>query len=260
MNDLWGRLVAHRSDLVLYAVVPTLVVNAAYVLGLLPTLAFDLMPSLRKYKIQDKVHDAAEWAQCLRHMLLNKLMSEIPLTFAAYPIFVWLGVKKDGPLPGAWTVVATLAVSFVIEDAWHYFAHRSLHTRWAYQHIHYMHHRYTTPFATAANYAHPLETVWTGFGTVLPVLILRPHLFTLLVWVAVRQWQAMAVHVGYDFPWRPSRFVPFVGGARFHDRHHRRFNRNYAPTFVWLDRLLGTADEKNLGRRPAAEDPVIVEE
>ena len=72
----------------------------------------------------------------------------------------------------------------------------------------------------------------------------------------------MSVHVGYDLPWPPSRFLPLVGGARFHDRHHRRFNRNYAPTFVWLDRLLGTADEVNLGPRPAgaAEQPVVIEE
>ena len=262
MDDLWFQFVQNRSDLFLYAVMPTLVVNLAYLAGLFVCLALDRMPSLRRYKIQTKVHDRAEWWQCLRHLSLNKLISEIPLTFAAYPLFVWLGVKKDLPLPGIGTVLATLVVSFVVEDAWHYFAHRSLHTRWGFRRIHYLHHRYTTPFGIAANYAHPLETVFTGFGTVLPVLLLRPHLATMLLWVALRQWQAMSVHVGYDFPFRPSRFLPLLGGARFHDRHHRRFNRNYAPTFVWLDRLLGTADEKNLGPRPAGvtDDPVIAEE
>lgn len=262
MDDLWRQLIDGRSDFFLYAILPTIVVTSAYAAGALVGLALDRAPSLRRYKIQKQVHDGADWWQCLRHIVANKLMSEIPLTFAAYPVFVWLGVRKDLPLPGAQRVILVLIASFVIEDAWHYFAHRALHTRWAFKHIHYLHHRYTTPFAVAANYAHPLETLFTGFGTVLPVLLLRPHLWTMLVWVAVRQWQAMSVHVGYDFPWRPSRYLPFLGGARFHDRHHRRFNRNYAPTFVWLDRLLGTADEKNLGPRPdgVAPDPVIAEE
>jgi sterol desaturase/sphingolipid hydroxylase (fatty acid hydroxylase superfamily) len=237
-------------------------VNAGYLAGALLCLALDLVPPLRKYKIQPQVHGLSAWWRCTRHVVLNKLMSEIPMTVIAYPLFIKLGVSKDLPLPGWGALALTLAACFVVEDAWHYFAHRSLHTRWGYQHIHYMHHHYTTPFGVAANYAHPLETLWTGFGTALPVLLFRPHLSTMLIWIMVRQWQAISVHVGYDFPWRPSRFIPFMGGARFHDRHHRRFNRNYAPTFVWLDRLLGTADERDLGPRAAGapESPVIVEE
>src|SRR5438046_7732457 len=163
-----------------------------------------------------------EFWRCAGHSLRNKLISEIPLTFAAYPIFVWLGVRKDLPLPGAATLLATLAFCLVVEDAWHYFAHRSLHTRWAMHKIHYLHHKYTTPFGLASSHAHPLETIYTGFGTVLPVLILRPHLFTVLVWVAVKQLQATAVHSGFQLPWRPSRFLPFLVGASFHDRHHPR--------------------------------------
>ena len=32
------------------------------------------------------------------HSLRNKLISEVPLTFASYPFFVWLGISKDLPL------------------------------------------------------------------------------------------------------------------------------------------------------------------
>jgi 4-alpha-methyl-delta7-sterol-4alpha-methyl oxidase len=240
---MWRHLVEGRSNFFLYAVMPTLVVTAAYASGSVLCWILDALPSLRKYKIQPKVHPPAEWWHCIRHILFHKLTSEIPLTFASYPLFVWLGVSKDLPLPGAWTVVGTLAASFVIEDAWHYFAHRTLHIRWLYKHVHGIHHRYTTPFGVAANYAHPVETIFTGFGTVLPMLLFRPHLFTLLVWVVVRQWQAISVHVGYEFPWRPSRYLPILGGARFHDHHHRRPKCNYAPTFIWLDYLLGTAEK-----------------
>jgi sterol desaturase/sphingolipid hydroxylase (fatty acid hydroxylase superfamily) len=262
MEELWRHLAETSSNFTLYALLPTLVVTVAYALGSLACKSLDFIPSMQKYRIQHRQNDvAAQWA-CVRYVFGSKFIGEIPLTFVAYPIFVWLGIRKDGPFPGALTIVATCAVSFVIEDAWHYFAHRTLHNRWAFKNIHHLHHRYSTPIGVAANYAHPLETLFTGFGTVLPVLLLRPHLFTMLVWVVVRQWQAISVHVGYDVPWAPRRFLPFLGGARFHDRHHTRYNRNYAPTFVWLDRLLGTADEKDLGPRAAsqADQPILAEE
>ncbi len=247
MEQAWRAFVENRSNFVLFALVPSIVVTLAYVTGSLLCAVLDGMPSLRKYKLQPKLQSAQSWRECLKHVFFHKLTSEIPLTFAGFPIFVAVGVSATDPLPSVGKVLVTLAVSFVIEDAWHYFAHRALHIRWAYKKIHSIHHRYTTPFGPAANYAHPAETLFTGFGTLLAVIILRPHLATMLLWIVVRQWQAISVHVGYDFPWRPSRFVPFVGGARFHDRHHRRFKHNYAPTFVWFDRLLGTADEKELG-------------
>lgn len=262
MEEIWRTLVANCSDFTLYAVLPTVAVNLTYLVGSLACLSLDLFPSLRRYKIQTTFNDRAALRRCVGHVIGNKFLSEIPMTLAAYPIFVWLGVRKDLPLPGAGTVLVTLAACLVVEDAWHYFAHRTLHTRWGFKKIHHLHHHYTTPFGVAANYAHPLETLWTGFGTALPVLLLRPHLSTMILWIVVKQLQAISVHVGYDLPWRPSRFVPFLGGARFHDRHHRRYNRNYAPTFVWLDRMLGTADETDLGPRPAgaAEEAVLVEE
>lgn len=258
MEALWRWLTSGRSDLWCYAVLPTVVVNLAWIGGSLVCLALDGLPALRRHKIQEHENGLGEFVRCARHSLRNKVISEIPLTFASYPMFVWLGIRREPPLPGVLAVLATLAVCLVVEDAWHYLAHRSLHGRWAFRHIHYLHHRYTTPFGLASSYAHPLETLYTGFGTVLPMLLLRPHLSTMLVWVAVKQLQAIAVHSGYQFPWRPSRFLPFLVSAGFHDRHHRRYNRNYAPNFVWLDRLLGTADESQLGPRPRGAPPLPV--
>lgn len=251
MDTLWQTLVSGSSDFTLYALWPTIVVNVTWLLSGLFCLGLDSIPSIQKYKIQHHVNETVAFWRVIRHSIRNKLISEIPLTFGSYPFFVWLGISKDLPLPSVTTVLLTLGFCLVVEDAWHYFAHRTLHTRWAMDKIHYLHHHYMTPFGMASSYAHPLETIFTGFGTVLPMLILRPHLFTLLIWVVTKQLQATAVHCGYEFPWRPSRFLPFLVSASFHDRHHRRFNRNFAPNFVWLDRLLGTADEKNLGPRAA---------
>lgn len=255
MSELWQQFVAGRSNFFLYALMPSIVVTVAYITGSFASWLIERSSALQKHKIQRKPQTGATWRECIRHVFFHKLTSEIPLTWAAYPIFLFVGVTHEPPLPNALTVLLTLAGCLVVEDAWHYFAHRTLHAPWAYKKIHHIHHKYTTPFGAAANYAHPAETIFTGFGTVIPVILFRPHLFTVLVWIVVRQWQAISVHVGYDLPFRPSRFLPFLGGARFHDRHHERFTSNFAPTFVWLDRILGTADEKDLGAKPAKTTP-----
>ena len=66
------------------------------------------------------------------------------------------------------TDVATfqLALFFVMEDFWHYFAHRGLHHKSIYKHIHKLHHEFSAPFGLAAEYAHPIEILVLGMGTV----------------------------------------------------------------------------------------------
>lgn len=53
-----------------------------------------------------------------------------------------------------------------MEDFWHYFAHRGLHHKSIYKHIHKLHHEFSAPFGLAAEYAHPIEILVLGMGTV----------------------------------------------------------------------------------------------
>ena len=162
MNELWQSLVAGRSDFVLFGLSSTLVVTVSFLIGALVSWRIETNASLKQHKLQPrKSTSAGEWVHCIRHIFFHKLTSEIPLTIGAFPVFAALGIAKDAPLPGVLSIVVTLVISFVIEDAWHYFAHRALHGKWAYKTIHHVHHKYVTPFGPAANYAHPLETLST---------------------------------------------------------------------------------------------------
>jgi sterol desaturase/sphingolipid hydroxylase (fatty acid hydroxylase superfamily) len=92
-------------------------------------------------------------------------------------------------------------------------------------------------------YAHPVETLFLGFGSMLGPILCATHLLEVWVWLCFRLVQTVEVHCGYDFPWAPNHWVPFWGGAKFHDFHHERFTGNYASTFVVWDAVFGTDDK-----------------
>lgn len=65
-----------------------------------------------------------------------------------------------------------------------------------------MHHKYSAPFGLAAEYAHPLETIILGTGTVGgPMLYCyltgNFHIITMYAWVTLRLFQAVDSHSGY---------------------------------------------------------------
>ncbi|KAK0936900.1 C-4 sterol methyl oxidase, partial [Friedmanniomyces endolithicus] len=59
-----------------------------------------------------------------------------------------------------------IAIFFVLEDTWHYWAHRALHWGPLYKNIHKIHHQYSAPFGLAAEYASPIEVMILGLGTI----------------------------------------------------------------------------------------------
>ncbi|XP_052489003.1 uncharacterized protein LOC105801826 [Gossypium raimondii] len=47
----------------------------------------------------------------------------------------------------------------------------------------------------------------------------------------------------YDFPWAPTRFIPFYGGVDYHDYHHyvgEQSQSNFASVFTYCDYIYGT--------------------
>jgi methylsterol monooxygenase len=123
------------------------------------------------------------------------------------------------------TMLPQLAFFFVFEDMFHYFcslfvvrcspalsdaalpisisaAHQLLHTPLLYKHIHKLHHKYSAPFGLAAEYAHPLEVMILGTGTIFGPLLycwVKPdlHIVTVYIWITLRLFQAIDAHSGY---------------------------------------------------------------
>lgn len=81
------------------------------------------------------------------------------------------------------------------------------------------------PNSLSGEYAHPAETLILGVGTIIGPLCLAHHITSVYIWIGIRLLQVVECHSGYDFPWSPRKFIPFWGGAEFHDFHHETFVR-----------------------------------
>ncbi|KAF7729019.1 C-4 sterol methyl oxidase [Apophysomyces ossiformis] len=151
-------------------------------------------------------------------------------------------------------MLTQISIFFVVEDFFHYVAHRLLHQPWLYRKVHKVHHQYAAPFGIASEYAHPVETCLFNVVVMSGPLIYHAitkhflylgsewdlHLFTVLAWGTLRLLQAIDSHSGYDFPWSLRQFIPFWAGSDHHDYHHQAFTGNYASSFRWWDYIFGT--------------------
>lgn len=120
-----------------------------------------------------------------------------------HPIAEYFGLATyQVPFPALKTMLGQIALFFIFEDAWHFFSHQALHYGPLYKHIHKIHHKYSAPFGLAAEYAHPLEVLILGMGTIGGPLLYcyvtqNLHIFTVYAWVTLRLFQAIDAHSGY---------------------------------------------------------------
>jgi len=219
----------------------------AYFGSFLPYWLADYIPAARKYKLQsNEANDGFKLWRCLTWVLFLHFLVEFPMIALSHPLLNLLGIRRTSPLP-AWSSIGWMCLaSFVIEDFYFYWIHRFLHWKKIYKYVHKVHHLHNAPFGIAAEYAHPIETLFLGLGTCLGPIIFSythgMHMFTLYTWLIVRVIQTVEVHSGYNFPWSMNNWMPFWGGAKFHDYHHQTFNSNYSSTFIIWDNVFGTTD------------------
>lgn len=187
---------------------------------------------------------AEQW-QCAKFVLLSHFTVELPQIWLFHPAAVFFGMSTSVPFPSWQKMVYQIVFFFLMEDAWHYWLHRFLHTPMMYKKVHKLHHQYSAPFGLAAEYASPIETMILAFGTVgVPVMWAAItgdlHVLTMYTWIVFRLFQAIDAHSGYDFPWSLHHILPFWAGADYHDVHHEKFLGNYSSSFRWWDYMLGT--------------------
>lgn len=277
LEHLWDRYYAYiGKDWLATGLLLLTVHELVYFGRSLPWMLVDMIPSLRKYKIQSRhVPTREEYLECLKSVVLAHIFVEAVPIFGFHFVCGFFNIRTSTPFPSIWRMLYHLALFFLLEDTWHYWGHRILHWRWLYKNVHKQHHKYAAPFGLTAEYAHPVEVAFTGTGTVgSPLLIAYMcgdmHLLTVMTWISLRLIQAIDSHSGYDFPISLRHIFPLWAGADHHDDHHHYFTGNYASSFRHWDYLLGTETPATTRRRTqktseakrneAVVDPFDIEE
>jgi sterol desaturase/sphingolipid hydroxylase (fatty acid hydroxylase superfamily) len=175
--------------------------------------------------LQDKEITLESHIKCLKRLLVSHFVFQLPMMFVFHYVAPYIGIRVDHKLPAWSNIIVGTVISFMIEDFYFYWVHRLLHWGVWYKHIHKIHHEYQAPIGMAAEYAHPVETLILGFGTMLGPFICFDHIFSMYFFLFWRLFQTIEHHCAYEYPWSPSKWLPGWSGAQFHDYHHETFVR-----------------------------------
>ena len=131
-------------------------------------------------------------------------------------------------------------VCLVVYDAWFYWGHRMMHTDLLYR-FHSWHHKSVVPTPWANNSDTVVGTfVEQSFFLFAPFFLPVPAM-VLVLHKLYDHVTGIIGHVGYEYFASPTTRRPWpMLCTIFHDQHHGYFRYNYANTFSWWDRLMGT--------------------
>ncbi|UJR28231.1 hypothetical protein I4U23_009481 [Adineta vaga] len=204
-------------------------------------------PSIDKYRIQKHKKKLRFQPDLVKLMIKETIRHQIsffvltPLLYYLLNYFGYLDIH--GPRPSWLTIVYQLMLFILSEDAIFFWTHYFLHTPWLYKTIHKKHHVYTQPTGVVSVLSDPWESLQNQIAIwFMPVLLKEKHIFTLCLWIAIRVYQTVNAHSGYNFPYISTQYwVPWImSGALGHDFHHQHGKWNYGSFFNVWDRLMNT--------------------
>ena len=139
-----------------------------------------------------------------------------------------------------WTGPLTLAGSIILYDTWFYWIHRLFHTPVLYR-FHARHHKSLAPTVWSVHHETLLDSVLHQLYFALIVFVIPIPWPMLLVHKIYDQITGMVGHAGYEHFASPLGRAPWpLTSTVFHDQHHSHFRYNFAHTFSFWDRVMGT--------------------
>lgn len=164
-------------------------------------------------------------------------------------------VYQDPDEYGQLWLWASLPALLLWHDAYFYWTHRLLHTRWWYRHVHEVHHRSIQPSPWAAYAFHPLEALINGLVIPLAVLTVPLHVGVLFAFGVHQVLRNAIGHAAVEvMPGGMGRhwLGRHITTTTHHHLHHETAVGNYGLWFTWWDRWCGTEDGDYLRRLESA--------
>jgi lathosterol oxidase len=244
-----GALVFYRSLLVGFAGIAGSVLTGAFLVTWLGERAAHRLqgPRRRPAFVLRGARDTAlaAWvAACLLAWPLSRMHAGEPTGL------VWSLADAGG---GARVALQTAAAVLAL-DAWLYWKHRLLHTRWLFA-FHRAHHVYRDPNALAGFAVGPVESLLTFWPVVLVALPQAIH-WAPLYFALVGGFILLNFYLHAGVASRVlEATLPrlYVNTSAFHNRHHANAEVNFGEALTLWDHLCGTREG---GPRSEAWSPV----
>jgi lathosterol oxidase len=136
--------------------------------------------------------------------------------------------------------ILMFGISLLLYDSWFYWGHRLMHTKALYR-FHAHHHKSVVPTPWSNNSDTLVGAfVEQSYFLVIPFLLPVPPA-VLIVHKIFDQVTGMIGHAGHEYFASPTARWPWpLPCTTFHDQHHGYFRCNFANTFTWWDRAMGT--------------------
>lgn len=149
-------------------------------------------------------------------------------------------------------LVASVAIMAVVHDTYYYWAHRAMHHRLVFRHVHKLHHTFTNPTPFASYAFHPLEAI-VEVAWYAPVAFVLPvHPVAVAAYIVVLTVFNVISHLGYEF-YRPQVARWFITSTH-HNMHHARGKGHFMLYFNLWDRWMGTNAPDYLARMQRRAD------
>ncbi len=214
---------------------------AIAVFGLLWTAAILQWGVPDGLRLQDRPHTWATFRERLPLFLGNQLavvtVTAVGLHLLS-PWFVWT-------YPGWGAMAAGFTLLLLLDDAWVYAWHRSMHeSSWLYNNVHRIHHKAFSPLPFEFLYVHPLEWIVGSLAPFAGLAIIVAVSGEISVWtfwpfVVVRTLHEVDAHSGVRSLLTGR--LPFYGITEHHDLHHAKPTKgNYASMLTLWDRVFST--------------------
>jgi len=171
------------------------------------------------------------------------------LLFSLVGFSVYLGSQAGifrvygGDVPRGGRMLAEFAAMVLVHDAYFYWAHRVMHTRWLFRRVHRLHHKSRTPTPWAAYAFAPPEAILEASILPFAALLLPLHEVTVLLFVTHMIVRNVVGHAGVElFPswWLRAPLLRWITTTTHHDLHHSHGGYNFGLYFTWWDRWMNT--------------------
>lgn len=172
-------------------------------------------------------------------------MSTILLTSLWGVLLFWL--YKQGyfriytQLENFWSYVyfiLSIQVAMIVHDAYFYFAHRLMHTKTLFHHVHAIHHKSMNPTPFAAFSFHPIEAIAEIFFLLPLFMILPMHVSAVFIFLFLTFVFNVAGHLGHELSFAgmwDKWWGRWLTTPTHHNLHHQLFNCNYALYYRYWD-------------------------